>query len=227
MKFETGQFRFDSIDEHNLETVRQWRNLDIVRLAMIYREPITPEKQQEWFQTILNTNNIYYVSHYKGEAIGVNNLKNICYEKNTAEGGVFVGNEKYLHSEVAVVAAFYLSYFAFHALGINTILAKVIAQNTRAGTYSNDLGFTLIQSENNIQWWQMSKEDFQKKAPKIIKAAQVLFGFDNKWKLSMYERDIELGFLSLLLDRLSLAQIQHHVTDTSNCKIIHIDMNQQ
>jgi len=226
MKFEIGQFRFDSIDKHNLETVRQWRNLDIVRLAMIYREPITPEKQQEWFQTIQNIHNIYFVSHYNGEAIGVNNLKNICYEKNIAEGGVFVGNEKYLHSEMAVVAAFYLSYFAFHALGLNTIYAKVVAENTRAESYSNDLGFTLIKTESNIQWWQMTKEDFQKKSPKIIRAAQVLFGFDNKWKMSMSERDIELGLLSLFLERLRLAQMKHHVSDSDNCKIIHVDMNQ-
>lgn len=48
------------IQKHHLELLRNWRNNE-VREFMIYQEYISETMQQEWFDSINNQNNFYFL----------------------------------------------------------------------------------------------------------------------------------------------------------------------
>ena len=53
--------RFRSMVVEDLEMVRLWRNSDTVRAAMLYKNLITAEQQQLWYQRICNANNFFFI----------------------------------------------------------------------------------------------------------------------------------------------------------------------
>ena len=59
--------RLIRLSEEDLELIRSWRNAAHVVNQMIYREYITPEMQQTWFQTINNKYNYYFVIEFEGK----------------------------------------------------------------------------------------------------------------------------------------------------------------
>ncbi len=226
MILQTGQFSFHSINLETLEMVRQWRNKDIVRNNMINRNVIRPQQQHKWFCSVRNIHNIYFISNYKNTPFGVNNLKNIDYDKEIAEAGVFVGNEEFLYSEITLIAAFYLLYFSFHALGLRAIKAQTLKNNIKAKAYSQEIGYSLVSSKNDVQWWQISKEDLNKKSEKIILAARALFNFNNEWKLTMVKDDVEIGFFDVLKTRLEKNNVKHSVNKNESEIVFNLSLQQ-
>ena len=48
------------LTEDKIELVRQWRNSDKIKKYMEYRDYISPEMQQKWFNKISNTTNDFF-----------------------------------------------------------------------------------------------------------------------------------------------------------------------
>lgn len=72
---------FYRLKEEDIELVRHWRNHPSIQKHMVYRERITAEMQKEWFKTIDNNLNLYFIIEYKGKKIGLINGKDIDWEK--------------------------------------------------------------------------------------------------------------------------------------------------
>ena len=73
-----------------IEKLRQWRNDPKIQQYMNYREYITSEMQERWFQTINNDNNLYFIIEYEGKEVGIINIKDIDYENKRGERGIFI-----------------------------------------------------------------------------------------------------------------------------------------
>jgi len=51
--------------EEDIELVRTWRNSPLIRQYMEFRDEITPEMQKEWFLSINNNENYYFIIEYQ------------------------------------------------------------------------------------------------------------------------------------------------------------------
>ncbi len=161
------------ITEEDIELLRQWRNSEQVRRRMEYREHITPEMQKQWFKSINNYNNFYYLIIYKGEKIGVINEKNIDRDKGTAEAGLFIANEKYYKSYIPLLASLILIETNFYLLGAKISYIRVLRDNKEGIQYNKSLGYKLCEGQENVenQLYYLTPEEFEKKTGKIRKAA--------------------------------------------------------
>jgi hypothetical protein len=166
----------ERLKEEDIELVRQWRNSDAVRLNMEYKKHISAEEQIKWFNSINNISNNYMLIHYKCEKVGVLNDKNIDWENRTSESGIFIGNEKYLHS--------FLPYFVSVAgIEINFTLFKwrkqyahILTSNSNARKFNTELGYQLSGDQSGVenQQYELTWESFQNKAGRVRKAVAAL-----------------------------------------------------
>ena len=132
-----------------IELVRNWRNDPKISNYMFFKEYITQEMQLTWFNQVNNDLNYYFIINYKNEEIGLINLKNIDKQKNCAEGGIFIYDEKYLNSDIAFRSSFCINDFAFEELYLNFIYAEIVPDNKRAIQYNKALGFKIEASKDN------------------------------------------------------------------------------
>lgn len=160
--------------QQDIEFVREMRNSEEVRRYMEFREEITPEMQQKWFDSINNFENFYYIIEYKGSRIGLLNDKNMDWQARTSESGLFLWDEKYINTIIPVLASLCLLEVGFYYLDWNTSYIKVLRNNPKAIDYVNSLGYVLSkgQEETENQEYYLTKELFESRGKKIRKAAQ-------------------------------------------------------
>jgi len=148
-----------------IEMVRNWRNDPKISKYMEFREYITPEMQEEWFQRINNDNNFFFIIEHAGKEIGLVNAKDIDYEQKTVEGGIFIYDDDYLNSDIPFRASLCSSDFAFETLNLERVIIHVLSDNKRAIKYNLMLGFERQPNQENIhnQLYFMTKENYLKK----------------------------------------------------------------
>jgi UDP-4-amino-4,6-dideoxy-N-acetyl-beta-L-altrosamine N-acetyltransferase len=162
------------IRQEDIEFVREKRNSDEVRRFMEFREDITPEMQQKWFDNINNFENFYYIIEYKGVKIGLLNDKNMDWKARTSESGLFLWDESYINTIVPVLASLCLLDVGFYYLDWNTSYIKVLRNNSQAIEYVSSLGYQLSEGQENVenQLYYLTRELFETKGKKIRQAAR-------------------------------------------------------
>lgn len=178
---------FHLMRENDIETVRQWRNNPVVSENYEFREYITPEMQQNWFQTVNNIHNLYTLIQYKNEKIGVINLKNIDWDKKTCEGGIFIPDPAYHKSGLAAVISYITTEIIFRMFEWNVGYAHVLKENIPVQQFVKSLGYELIPGQENIhnQKYAITRELFEKKGVKIEKAISIMTGSNEKGVLQI------------------------------------------
>jgi UDP-4-amino-4,6-dideoxy-N-acetyl-beta-L-altrosamine N-acetyltransferase len=129
------------LTEADLEQVRHWRNAEHVRQHMQYREYITEAMQLSWFRALDKHCNYYFTIQKDAEKIGVVNLKDIDWKRQTAEAGIFIGEEKYLNTLVPVLATVSIMEYAFETLQIKSLRAKIASANLKAVLFNESIGY--------------------------------------------------------------------------------------
>lgn len=166
------------LSEEDLELVRVKRNSDFIRDRMEYREEITPEMQQQWFRTINNAHNNYYVIVYQNEKVGLISGNQVDWEKReTGNGGLFIWEEKFRDSLVPIAASLLLTDLTF-LIGLERVRIKVMRNNTRAVTYNRLLGFELLegQEHNESQLYELTKERYEARTGKLKQTLHRQYG---------------------------------------------------
>ena len=160
--------------QEDIEFVREKRNSDEVRRHMEFREEITPEMQQTWFDSINNFENFYYIVEYKGKKIGLLNDKNMDWQARTSESGLFLWDDTYINTLVPVLASLCLLEVGFYYLNWNTSYIKVLRDNQQAKEYVHSLGYMLCDGQEDIenQKYYLTRELFETRGKKIQKAAR-------------------------------------------------------
>lgn len=131
----------ERLSEKDLELVREKRNSQTVSQFMEYREYITPEMQMEWFKSINNINNLYYVISYKNEKVGLINGRLIDWNKmETLSGGIFIWKDSLWQTNVPIMANMVLMDISVF-LGLKRSFVKIMNSNTRAIQYNTLLGY--------------------------------------------------------------------------------------
>ena len=140
MKISNYGVELISLTESDLELVRTWRNQADVAESMFYQEEISPEMQQNWFNS-LDESSLYLVIEKEGVKIGVINVKDINWRTRVGEAGIFIGDSKYRHSTVPLQAVFALMDAFFFEFNFAKLNAQVRRENDDAIDFNIQLGY--------------------------------------------------------------------------------------
>ncbi len=180
----------------DIEFVREKRNSEEIRKVMEFREEITPEMQEKWFESINNFENFYYLIEYKGTKIGLLNDKNMDWTARNSESGLFLWDESYIKTIVPVLASLCLLEVGFYYLNWNTSYVKVLRNNPQAIEYVSSLGYELAEGQESVenQLYHLTKSLFESKGKKIQQAARAFLDeTSNEGYLLLEPDDYESG----------------------------------
>jgi RimJ/RimL family protein N-acetyltransferase len=158
----------------DIELVREKRNQDSVRNYMFYQKEITVKEQENWFNSINNIYNYYFVIEVEGNQVGLINGKSIDYEKRTSEGGIFIWDENFRDVQVSAIASVIMAEFTFMIFNFNKTYAEVLATNRGQIKYNEFMGYKLEKTENEKLIYSLSKENYLKKRDRLLKAVKSL-----------------------------------------------------
>jgi len=136
---------------------------------MEFREEITPEMQEKWFQSVNNKFNNYFLIEFNGEQVGMIYGADVRWEKGeTGNGGIFIWEGKWLETEIPLAASLMLTETSF-LLGLDKTFIKVLNDNSRAIAFNKNLGYELLPGEENNynRKYVLTKDNYYKKAEKF------------------------------------------------------------
>lgn len=156
-----------------IELVRMWRNDEKIQRHMFFAQLITPEMQEQWFASINNEFNHYFVIEYNGQEVGLINTSHIDYNAKKADAGLFIFEEKYWGTDVPVRASLAMLDFFFHHNILDSIEAKTKVDNKAALNYNKQLGFEQkeIVEDGKGLLLELTKENYYKKTTALRKVA--------------------------------------------------------
>lgn len=130
------------LEKDQTELIRQWRNDRKISKFMFYKGDITSDMQQEWFDSIDNEQNFFFLIYYKNAPVGLINISSIDWESKTAYTGLFIYDDKFLASDIPVMASLAMLDVFFLLFDIQSVYAKVKGNNKTAHNYNSSLGFS-------------------------------------------------------------------------------------
>jgi UDP-4-amino-4,6-dideoxy-N-acetyl-beta-L-altrosamine N-acetyltransferase len=190
------------IKEKDIELIREKRNSDEIRANMLFREIISPDKQKEWFKSINNIYNNYFIIEANNKQIGLINGKNINYNKLTSEGGMFIWDKDQGGTINSALASIIMSDFNFIINEFEKNYIQILRFNHKAISYNKQLGYVPTQdhpSNEESQWFELTKENYLKNREKLKKVIAVNTHDSNLLSVDDFEfkDDSEQEFLEL------------------------------
>lgn len=163
-----------SLKQEQIEMVRQWRNADAIAKHMEYREHITAQMQQNWFDGLRPLNDWYFVIYYLNEPIGLIHASQIDWDTKTGDAGLFIADERYLGTHVSVLASLSMVDAVFHISDLQQLRAKVMLNNSVAAHYNQKLGFQLQPNQQGqpFQQYLLTKENYTTASEPLRKIAR-------------------------------------------------------
>lgn len=148
------------LSEDKLEKTRLWRNDPKISQFMIYRGEITPEMQKKWFDKVNNDFNLYYIVSFRGEEIGLINVKDIDENYTSGEVGCYIYEDKYLNSDICYRALICLFEYIFSNTDLKALTSEVLSSNRRALRFTEFLGLKKVDMDGDVVHFYLSKEDY-------------------------------------------------------------------
>jgi UDP-4-amino-4,6-dideoxy-N-acetyl-beta-L-altrosamine N-acetyltransferase len=142
MKITRYGITLERLREDNIDTIRRWRNDPKISRFMFYKGEITPEMQREWFQSVDNEQNFFFLIRSKNELAGLINISSIDWENKTAYCGLFIYDDKFLGTDVPVRSSLAMLDVFFLLFDVQVVYAKVKGNNNVAHLYNTSLGFS-------------------------------------------------------------------------------------
>lgn len=134
-----------------IELVRQWRNHPKIQQYMEYRDEITPEMQESWFQKIsMSGKDFYFIIEVDNSEAGLINVRDVDFNKKEGELGIFIWEDSALHTGVSYRAGLCLSDFAFSTLDIKKLQAHILSDNPRSKKYFGKFGYKIAPNQDGI-----------------------------------------------------------------------------
>ena len=221
MKFIKYGITLHLLKEADIEMVRQWRNDPSVVRNYGFREYITPEMQKEWFRTIYNNNNIYLIIEYEGQKIGVVNAKDIDHVAGKVESGIFIPDGKYSQTFLPGLVMIMTVELGFRMFGFYHGYAHILKSNSSVRSIARSFGYELCPGQENEenQLYEITRDRFEVKAAKLIKAMFVIAGNQDAGKIiverSEMNDEVVLGWEDLVKKNAPI----DHIEETPDARI--------
>lgn len=201
MKIRAYNMVLERLKQEQIEMLRQWRNSEEIKKYMAFREEISPEMQANWFHSINNKNNHYFIIHLDEQPVGLINGKDANYEDKSVEGGIFLVEKKYWETLLPASVSVSFTDFGFDLLGFEKIYAHILKDNQRAISYNHQLGFELCEgeAENYNQLYVLTKERYQEKIKNIRQSLGLVLK-NKHYQIIIEPIDFELGIAAPLIE---------------------------
>jgi UDP-4-amino-4,6-dideoxy-N-acetyl-beta-L-altrosamine N-acetyltransferase len=122
----------------------KWRNSYSVRCNFIYQDLFTTESHISWLEDMVFTGKVkqfIIIIKETGNAVGSIFLRDIDWNNDKAEYGVFIGEETARGKGLGTEAADLICQFGFQELHLNKIFLRVFADNNNAIRSYKKAGF--------------------------------------------------------------------------------------
>lgn len=148
--------------EEHIEMLREWRNDRRISRHMDFREHISEQAQQQWFASLDQERDFFFLIRSEGEFHGLIHFSAIDWRTGIGQSGLFIRTEDYQGTHLPVSAsALMLEYFLTRT-PLKAIEAKVMNDNAVALSYNLSLGFREVRSEQPERFYRLrlEKENF-------------------------------------------------------------------
>lgn len=162
------------LTKEDLEFVRQKRNEKEALSSTEAPIEVTPEMQLEWFESVDNFENFYYVIEYKGSKIGMLNNKKVDWSARTSESSLFLWEESLADTIVLSLAALCLIEIGFYYLNWKVCYIRIHNDNPKAVENAVKLGYELTEGKESVEnyLYYLTRELFEANAKEILKEAK-------------------------------------------------------
>jgi len=207
-----NNIRYIRLKKEDIELVRKWRNHPSIKNNMVYREYITPEMQEKWFDTINNNNNLYFIVEYKGKKIGLLNGKDIDWQERSVETGIFIWNKYYRTSHIPTLCSMIFADVGVAAWKLKP-RATILKSNEKALKYNKMLGFKVIEDDPDKEYVKVSleKDGLSLIAKKLRAAINLMIG-DADMKIEFEKEDLESGLHDIVWEKADMDKIKKKET---------------
>jgi UDP-4-amino-4,6-dideoxy-N-acetyl-beta-L-altrosamine N-acetyltransferase len=158
---------FTQIDSVTTRMVLKWRNHENIRKWMSHISVI-PENEHHAFIKGLSEDSTkrYYVVQIHNEPIGVIDFYRIMPDKNSCYYGYYLKPER-IGSSLGLLLEFIAAEYALVKMGLNSLIAETMPQNTHAMELHRRFGFEdrtinssgLQESYLGAERWMTNRED--------------------------------------------------------------------
>jgi len=117
------------------DLIVNWRNQPFVRNNMINRALFTAEGHHEWIRTMIDSGKVIQfiiIEKKSGHPVGSTYLRDIDYDNEKAEFGVFIGEQEAMGRGYGTEAATLVLGYAFNELKLHKIFLRLISSNVAA-----------------------------------------------------------------------------------------------
>jgi RimJ/RimL family protein N-acetyltransferase len=196
----------ERVQRVHIEMIRLWRNDPKIRDHMFFKGDITPRMQADWFTSINNDQNYYFLVRPADRPIGLISISSIDYEHQKAFAGLFIYEDDYMGTDVPVRASLCILDVFFAYTNIDMLFAKVRDSNIVADQYNTALGFERIKKIELGQGYEygLEKKKYFAKAGKLRQAAMKIHGA--KTSISFSHDLIETSLKYQLIEALKSPQ---------------------
>ena len=160
--------------KEDLEFVREKRNKKVALSSEETHIEITPEMQLEWFESVDNFENFYFIIEYNGAKIGMLNNKKVDWKALTSESSLFLWDESLADTIVPKLTALCLIEIGFYYLNWNVCYIRVHSDNPKAIENAEELGYELTEGKESVEnhLYYLTRELFELNAQKILMEAK-------------------------------------------------------
>ena len=95
---------------------------------------------------------------FDGKPVGEIQLKRIDFNKKQAVLSVILSRDEYKNRGFGTEAEALLVSYAFETLGLDTVLADTVLQNTRSQHVLEKNGFILTQTDDSFKYYRLDKK---------------------------------------------------------------------
>ena len=166
------------VQKEHIEMIRVWRNDPKIRDFMFFKSEITAEMQRNWFNSVNNDQNFYFMVCPTDRPIGLISISSIDYDHNKAFAGLFIYDDNFLGTDIPVRSSLCLLDVFFTYTSVDTLYAKVRNSNLVADQYNTSLGFERIKKIELGQGYEyeLVKEKYFGKSHTLRQAAMKIYG---------------------------------------------------
>ena len=155
------------------EDIIRWRNSDYVRSRFIDQRLFTKESHEYWLKNFVETGKVaQFIILLDDKGVGSVYLRDIDYDKKSAEYGIFIGEESARGKGVGTKSANLILEYAFGELKLEKIFLRVYKDNPgaiksyeKAGFVDNGLRESVCVNgiSKEVVFMELEKKDFEKR----------------------------------------------------------------
>lgn len=154
--------------ESDKEIVRQGRNKDFVRENHVYRQIITEEEQDKWFDEMNQKEHYVFIVIHDGKRIGVVYLRDIPENRASSTCGLFFWDDDYISTRIPVFAALLALDFASYYCEVQRIDSIVLKSNTAGIKMYTFFGFDLQEKDADSYLISIDRDTYLEKRDSLI-----------------------------------------------------------